>query len=381
MSCWIPHFTSVIHWTLRCGLGLLKQVSPISTAWLAIIDHSIDIGTKKALVVLRLPLAALACRKSAVTLEDCECIGLKVCEQVNGESVSCDLTEIFQQAGTPHAIIKDGDATLNKGVRLWAQTQASPVPIIHDIGHAFANILKKVYAPDTQFQRFIKITQQAAKRLRQTDMAFLIPPKLRSKGRFQSISQLGKWAEKMHTALSASEQDHQGGVLERLHKILPDLLTLTGFIKKFVVTTQGVAQIMEIIKNQGLTPATASVCRKKIAALPQHSGLKQRLRQWFCQHADVQKKFHVPLLVSSDIIESLLGKFKYILERSPQADMNRTVLLIPALCAKLDHQVVSRALSHVSHRDLQAWEQTHIPYTMRRRRRDFFKLSQKSGIP
>src|SRR5664280_873051 len=48
---WVPHFTSVINWTLRLGLGLLKQVKPISTPWLAIIDHSIDIGTKKALVV------------------------------------------------------------------------------------------------------------------------------------------------------------------------------------------------------------------------------------------------------------------------------------------------------------------------------------------
>jgi len=44
---WIPHFTSVINWTLRLGLGLLKQVKPISKPWLAIIDHSIDIGTKK----------------------------------------------------------------------------------------------------------------------------------------------------------------------------------------------------------------------------------------------------------------------------------------------------------------------------------------------
>ena len=55
---WTPHFTSVIHWSLRLGLGLLKQVSPMSQPWLAIIDHSIDIGTKKALVVLRVTTEA-----------------------------------------------------------------------------------------------------------------------------------------------------------------------------------------------------------------------------------------------------------------------------------------------------------------------------------
>lgn len=40
--------------------GLLQQVAPIEVPWMAIIDHSIDDGTKKALVALRIPLAALA---------------------------------------------------------------------------------------------------------------------------------------------------------------------------------------------------------------------------------------------------------------------------------------------------------------------------------
>jgi len=102
---WIPHFTSVINWTLRLGLGMLKQVAPMSEPWVAIIDHSIDIGTKKALVALRIPLNALSRRKSAVRLEDCECIGLKICESVNGDSISEDLAEIFNISGAPKAII------------------------------------------------------------------------------------------------------------------------------------------------------------------------------------------------------------------------------------------------------------------------------------
>ena len=37
-------FGSAINWTLRLGLGLLNQVGAIDAPWLAIIDHSIDIG-------------------------------------------------------------------------------------------------------------------------------------------------------------------------------------------------------------------------------------------------------------------------------------------------------------------------------------------------
>ncbi len=81
----------------------------------------------------------------------------------------------------------------------------------------------------------------------------------------------------------------------------------------------------------------------------------------------------LPLLVSSDIIESLFGNFKYIIERSPQADMNRTVLLIPALCGKREGSAVTQALHQASHIDLDAWEKKHIPYTVRKKRLKFFK--------
>ena len=58
------------------------------------------------------------------------------------------------------------------------------------------------------------------------------------------------------------------------------------------------------------------------------------------------------------------GNFKHILERSPQADMNRTVLLIPALCGRPDAATLSNALVRARQNDLATWEQEHIPYTM-----------------
>jgi len=98
---WIPHFTSVINWTLRVGLGRLEQVQSIDQPWLAVIDHSIDIGTKKAMVVLRVTVDALLKRGSAIQLKDVECIGLTVHETINGDVVRDDLEKIFAKAGTP----------------------------------------------------------------------------------------------------------------------------------------------------------------------------------------------------------------------------------------------------------------------------------------
>ena len=96
---WVPHFTSVINWTLRYGLCSLEQVKPLQKPWLAIVDHSIDIGVKKVLVVLRVELSALRDRDSAVCLEDCECIGLQITEHTDAETVYDQMKTVFLRSG------------------------------------------------------------------------------------------------------------------------------------------------------------------------------------------------------------------------------------------------------------------------------------------
>jgi hypothetical protein len=76
----------------------------------------------------------------------------------------------------------------------------------------------------------------------------------------------------------------------------------------------------------------------------------------------------LPLLVSSDIIESLFGNFKHVIERSAQTDMNRTALLIPALCGEIDETVFENALNHARYKYLKDWEDVNIPYTVRKKR-------------
>ena len=379
---WVPHFTSVINWTLRLGLGLIEQVKAIDSPWLAVIDHSIDIGTKKALVVLRVKLDALSKRGGAIRLEDCECIGLRIGERVNGEIVAADLEEIFMCAGTPKGIVKDCDATLRKGVRLWSEKQAEPVHVIDDIGHSMACALRDEFDGTVAYRRFTDLTTQGANRLRQTDLAFLIPPKLRSKGRFQSIGNIAKWGGKMLDILAVRGRAKKGSVLARLRKALPGFLLLKPFILRFASTTRLVSQVMEIIKNQGLGQATYEQCHRLSEQLPKRSKVKRRLQTWLARHIDIQRQMTpLPLLASSDIIESLFGNFKHIIERSPQADMNRTALLIPALCGKLDKTTIAQALNLASHRDLQMWEGKNIPYTVRKKRQAFFNEneSQKAG--
>ena len=79
---------------------------------------------------------ALAHRGAAVTLEDCECLGVRVSERTDGETVAKALREIFATAGAPVAVIKDGGGDLSKGVALWKERAGKPaVWTIDDLGH------------------------------------------------------------------------------------------------------------------------------------------------------------------------------------------------------------------------------------------------------
>jgi hypothetical protein len=379
---WKPHFTSVINWTLRLGLGMLKQVAPIGKPWVAIIDHSIDIGTKKALVVLRVAMDALSRNEGAIRLKDCECVGITVSEKVNGQSISAELGEIFSHAGLPAAIIKDADRTLQKGVRLWSEKQDVDVPVVEDIGHVLASALKAQFEKTQDYKSFTTLLSKGAKNLRQTELAFLTPPKLRSKGRFQSVSKLAQWGNKILDTLATKGRASKGSHLARLRAALPGFTQLKPFIIRFANTANVTSSIMQVLKNKGLNQATYDQCRHLSENLPRNSKVKKRLLAWLQRHIEIQQHItSLPLLVSSDIIESLFGNFKHIIERSPQADMNRTTLLIPALCGNPNAVTIAKALSRARHGDLQSWEQDNIPYTMRRRRQAFFKsaASKKRG--
>lgn len=370
---WIPHFTAVINWVNRVGVGMLKEIGKISEPWIAIIDHSINIGTKKVLVVLRVKMDVLSQKGKAISLQDCECIGIKICEIVNGETIAKDLKDIFTISGPPNAIIKDGDHTLNKGVFLFIKQQDKKITIIDDISHVVANALKKQFEKKKNYITFTTMLKESSARLRQTAIAFLTPPKLRNKARFQNVSRLGKWGERIMGIFTIRGRAKKGSVLERLRKIFPNLSRLKPFIKNFAKTTVITSKVMEILKNRGLEKTTYDECMLLLNTLPRNSKTAKLLRKWLKKHIKIQQELTIyPMLVSTDIVESLFGKYKYIIKRSPQTEVNRSVLIIPALCGNIDEHKILKTLESTNHQELKNWEEENVGDTMRTKRLDFF---------
>ena len=88
-----------------------------------------------------------------------------------------------------------------------------------------------------------------------------------------------------------------------------------------------------------------------------------------------------PLLGSSDVIESLIGKAKQRLEANGRSELNKSILLIPCLCGELTQDLVAEALSTVRVQDVTTWVAENVGETLQSKRRREFSRSppQKSG--
>jgi hypothetical protein len=100
------------------------------------------------------------------------------------------------------------------------------------------------------------------------------------------------------------------------------LASLRPFIERFALTAHRVAGVLAILKNQALHPDTYRQCGQWTEQLPPRCKVKKRLLNGLQRQLHIQRYLGIqPLLVSSDIIESLLGKFKHLTARGTQAEM------------------------------------------------------------
>lgn len=345
-------------------------------------DHSIDIGVKKVLVVLRVKISALAERGSAISLQDCECIGVKVHDVTNGEVVALDLEDIFSKSGIPVAIIKDGGGDLKKGVQLWIkETKQVGIEVIDDVGHVFANALKCQFSGSVMFNKFLDLINHCSKKLRQTKLAFLIPPQIRTKGRYQGILRLANWALKILDFMDETKENEE---FAKLRNALKGLALVKPIILTFANSVVTASSILKVLKNEGLNEITFKNSLALAEAMSSKSPIKKKIIFWLHRHYEVHQRLgfgSLSLIVSSDIIESLFGKFKHIQDRSSMKDMNRSVLLIPALCGVQNAEGFSKMLLETKHEDIENWDKKNIPYTQNRLRRKFLAKKEDFSGP
>ncbi len=186
-----PDWSTGRLWLLRIGLAALLRPKVVAEDWVWMIDHSIQIGQCKCLVILgtrlsELPVGQPLCHR------DMELIALEPMTNATKETVDVCLEDAVSRTGVPRAIVDDHGADLHGGVKMFIDRHPE-TDEVYDIKHMAACLLKARLEKDERWKSFASHSGLAKSAIQQTELAFLVPPCQRSKARFMNLHELVKW--------------------------------------------------------------------------------------------------------------------------------------------------------------------------------------------
>lgn len=129
-----------------------------------------------------------------------------------------------------------------------------------------------------------------------------------------------------------------------------------------------------IIKEEGIAADSLKKCRQLLkerasgARVCRYAdGVREYLKEVECKLRAGER-----LLGSSDIVESLFGKYKFLLERSPQKAITRLILAIGALTSKRTPELIKEAMEVVKMESVERWFRKYIGESARSIRQKCF---------
>jgi hypothetical protein len=185
----VPASTIVLNWCCRLGLALLQRPLPRRDDWIFVIDETVGLGALKCLVVLGIPVARLAETGYSPRHCDMTVLAVEITVTSTGIWVAAVLEPVSARTGVPVQIAADHGSDVRKGMVLFRQQAPSCVET-YDISRAIATHLK------AHRQGFLKQAGSTLSHFQQTDLAFLLPPRQRTKARDMAMDAHVDWAQR-----------------------------------------------------------------------------------------------------------------------------------------------------------------------------------------
>ena len=182
----VPSWYSGLLWLLRLGYYKLHREQEHADDWIWIVDHTVQLGSEKCLVILGIRQSKLPQAELYLNHEDVEPIALLPVTHSNGEIVFRQLTQTVEKTGLPREIVGDHGTDIKSGIERFRQDHEQTC-YIYDIKHKGAAILKRELKDDQHWSTFIQLAAQTSKRVQQTRLSALAPPNQRSKARYMNV--------------------------------------------------------------------------------------------------------------------------------------------------------------------------------------------------
>ena len=369
----LPSWTVIQNWILRFGLYKLLQPLQRRTDWIWIIDQTIEFGTKKCLAILAVSLETFRNNQFVLRHNDMEIAAISIAAKATGKHIGKLLTSVGKEIGKPVQIVSDNGSNIKSGIKTFLKHSSRTIHT-YDITHKAAGELKRVLGRDRKWTMFCRKLVQTKRRVIHTKFAFLAPRKQRDKSRWQNLQQNLVWAERVlaekpmltgrpgrPTNYQRAFRDHFGWLADfeadlRRWRMLLDVVTL--------------AQVE--VKTNGLSTQTADMFMRRVLAggieNKECETLALRLADFFIRETASFEPGQV-LLGSSDIIESIFGKYKLFSAKTPLKEIGSSILTLPILTSDVTLEEVKQAMETISAKSLSTWLAENVGETLLAKRR------------
>jgi len=432
-----PDHSTVERWTQRLGLFLLNQPIPRRDDWVFVMDHFLERGVTKCLVILGIAHSELAKCSYSPSHKSMQLLSLEVVEHSTGEKVLESLEKLSQAVGEPVQIVSDQGSDLLKGIGLFCRLHAKTVQT-GDISHRLARLLKAEVETEPFWNDFHQRCNELRARLQQTEWDFLMPPAKRTKGRFMALERI-EWVlnllayeergdfselppayslnwecrriigrqfglEAQRAALSLGSEDRFTNPQDLRRAIVDVIGTEEALADEFwqlsderrrrfneffgallndrqaywpyaqLLTLIKTSQIL--LKTEGLHADSAKDLAERFARLQIDDERVQRFRDNILSSvAEEAKKLPKGKigLASSDICESVIGKEKLFSKKSSLQEIGKSILMIPVFLTNITAELVHTAMQSVRVRDLKEWAKKTFGDSAISKRRAAFK--------
>ena len=362
----VPCFSTIRMWLLRVGYYALTRPLDKTKSWLWLVDHTIQIGTQKILVILGCPMDDVPFGQRALQLSDLQLVALVPMEKSNGALVETELENAAQRTGVPRQIASDQGSDLLKGVADYMEFRPGTAHV-PDAAHYGANLLEHAWADQPRWQQFVKELQDTSSKLRQTKSAYLLAPRMRAKARFMNVDAQLRFAGRVLKHLDGNTPRAKAveyyGWLKEYRDDLAVWQREHGLVHKTV----------KLVGVQGLHTGTQPLLEAAWGEIgPRDSTVRiaERLRAYVTKYQpeNPNERF----VASTEILESTFGKLKRIERQQSQDGMTGLMLVVGAMMGTRTETELRAALDATPQKKVDNWVERTLGHSMQWLRKQFF---------
>jgi len=352
----IPCYNTIENWVKKCGLEVYETsgVPLQDIEYAGVIDESMMIGSEKLLLTLGVPAEH---QGRPLNCSDVCVLDIAIADSWNGEGVAAQLGKASEKVGhNPKYIISDNASIMNKGVRCAHMSHQ------HDISHSLGMYLERAYKEQSDFKEYVKVMTESKFKYNMKKVAYLLPPTQRTIARFINLSSWVKWSSKMLDIYHSLTEDER-----RVFSFIPANASL---IDELSDVSRSVERIEYICKHNGLSKTTLCKCQNEIEKYLLCGNLRM-IELGKCIVEFLQKE--VMLIKSntaahnnsSDIIESIFGRYKARKSTNKLNGVTSYVLFVPIYARLINKEQTQRfdfkaALEENLIEDIDTWTKKNL---------------------